>query len=410
MKISIIIPAWNLWEHTAACLKSLAEHTPKGAAQVIVADNGSSDETASQLADFGANLFGDDFLGLRLEKNLGFAKGCNAGAAKARGDMLFFLNNDTTVQANWLPPLLAAFSRPRTGACGPLLLYPNGNVQHCGISFDPCLSVGHLYQHFPGSHPLAAKNRPLQAITGAALMLPKNLFQSLGGFSEEYKNGFEDMDLCFKIISSGLRLSVEAASLIRHHESATPGRFAHDQENSRLLGSRWHGKIRPDLHIFARLDGYSLRLLPDLASRMEAGAERQKELEAANAGLAPDKLLSSLEEEPLWRNGWLLAIRAMDASGKPEMALEYGLRGLLFFPEKELVQPLLQIARKNPALEISRSVMPALAADLASMTAAPDAHAQAKRKTRARMALRGALKAGDMPLAALLEDWLKSNG
>ena len=110
MGFSIIIPAWNLWETTLACLRSLAaqDEGEKLTSDVVVVDNGSDDATATELAAAGAALFGRRFTRVRLEENAGFAAGCNAGARAARGDLLLFLNNDTTVSPGWLSPLREA--------------------------------------------------------------------------------------------------------------------------------------------------------------------------------------------------------------------------------------------------------------------------------------------------------------
>ena len=184
MRTSIIIPAWNLWETTASCLHSLARHD--AGMQVVVVDNGSSDATGPELEPLGRKLFGDRFRRVRLPENLGFAAGCNAGARAADGDALLFLNNDTQVSPGWLPPLEEALAAPGVGAVGPLLLYPDGRTQHCGVSFTLLGGVRHLYADFPGEHPAVRREHPLQAITGAALLLRRADFEAAGGFCDRH--------------------------------------------------------------------------------------------------------------------------------------------------------------------------------------------------------------------------------
>ncbi len=89
-KISIIIPVWILWNMTAACLRFLAMHSREENVEIVVVDNGSTDATVSELKPLGRALWGAAFCPVRLSENLGFAKGCNAGAAAATGDLLFF--------------------------------------------------------------------------------------------------------------------------------------------------------------------------------------------------------------------------------------------------------------------------------------------------------------------------------
>ena len=133
-RVSVIIPAWNLWDMTAACLRSLAEHTHGENIEVVVVDNGSTDATATELDPLGKALFGSDFRPVRLPENQGFAKGCNAGAAASDGELLFFLNNDTTMTPNWLPPLRQALTRQPATSCFP---YPYLPRPGAGLAYRP---------------------------------------------------------------------------------------------------------------------------------------------------------------------------------------------------------------------------------------------------------------------------------
>lgn len=318
MRVSVIIPAWNLWQMTAACLRSLATHSAGQDLEVLVVDNGSTDATVGELEPLGQSLWGAGFKALRLPENLGFAKACNLGARAAAGDLLFFLNNDTTCTPGWLPPLRAAFEDARLGAAGPLLLYPDGTAQHCGISFSPFYKVSHIYEHFPGNHPVLRKKRPLQAITGAALMLRRQVFETCGGFFEGYRNGCEDVDFCFAVRRQGFRLAVIGESVLYHHTSQTPGRFEHDLQNGKLFYQRWHQDVTADMHRLARMDGYELRIGPTLSCRLGLPEVRERELDAAFAGAAFDAAacVAQLEREPLWRGGWLRLMDQLEAQGR----------------------------------------------------------------------------------------------
>lgn len=269
-KVAVIIPVFNQWPLTAGCLRSLCEHTPREDVQVIVVDNGSSDETAQACGPLGRGLFGERFEHVRLEENINFGPGCNLGASRADADFLFFLNNDTLLTPSWLPPLLAAFQdRPSCGAVGPLLLYPDhGRVQHLGVTFTPDNHVRHLYHYFPCTHPVVRRNRELQAITGAALMLPLKVFEIAGRFWEEYRNGYEDLDLSWNVRKQGLSLRCIPESLVYHLTSQTSGRFEAESHNAKVLSRRCRLAFQPDLHRFAFGDGYELRLTPTLATNI----------------------------------------------------------------------------------------------------------------------------------------------
>ncbi len=308
-KVSIIIPVWNLWDITLQCLKSIATTCSaeilSKKIEVIVVNNGSDDETVAALAPALQNLFGDCGKSITLHKNLGFAKACNAGAKVAKHPLLFFLNNDTILTENWLPPLVFTLnSNPKLGMVGPLLLYPDETVQHCGICATPTGKVTHLYHKFPAKHPLVNKQRFLQAITGAAFLVPSNLFMECEGFHKDYINGFEDIDFCYTVRRKGFYLTCVPQSRIYHITSQTLGRFDHEQQNTALFFMRNKTQFTPDLHTFLVKDGY----IPKLSQTLELYAtinESRKEYLAQAMGFNYDleKCCNLLQEEPLWIEG-----------------------------------------------------------------------------------------------------------
>src|SRR5436190_22220932 len=126
---SVIIPLFNKADLTRACLAALIGATPADLYEVVVVDNGSTDDTAALLDQ----LDGDVTI-IRNPQNLGFARACNQGALAARGEYLVFLNNDTEPEPGWLEPLIGtADANPRVGAVGSKLLYPDGRLQHAGV-------------------------------------------------------------------------------------------------------------------------------------------------------------------------------------------------------------------------------------------------------------------------------------
>lgn len=300
-RVAVVIPVFNQWKLTADCLRSLREHTPGEEVQVIVVDNGSADETIGACGVLGHELFGERFEYVRLDENINFGPGCNLGASRADADFLFFLNNDTLLTLGWLPPLLSAFERrPKLGAVGPLLLYPDQDrIQHLGVTFTPTNHVTHLYHYFPSTHSVVSRERNLQAITGAALMIPNGIFQQAGKFWEEYRNGYEDLDLCWKIRSLGLTLRCEPESRVYHLTSQTPGRFNAESHNSQVLARRCQGAFYPDMHRFAHADGYELRLTSTLTANIVCV---RSEAETREFGM--ERLWTEVLAEPLWEAGY----------------------------------------------------------------------------------------------------------
>ena len=238
VQFSVIIPVFNKWTLTRNCLASLREHTRGYTFEVIVLDNASCDETATELEPYGKSLFGSYFTAIVFSENQNFGPACNAGAVVAKAPLLLFLNNDTVLTPGWAAPLLEALVNDASlGAVGPLLLYGNGTVQHLGVTYSP-LGTRHLYMRFPGNHPLIHTRRNLQFITAACMLMPKTLFVTCGQFFKGYRNGFEDTELCIHIRRQGKRLGCITSSTVYHLESQTPGRKDSEAANGELLQQR----------------------------------------------------------------------------------------------------------------------------------------------------------------------------
>lgn len=233
---SIIIPVWNKADLTRQCLEALAATTHGIEYEVIIVDNGSTDETPALLAGLGG-----DVQVIRNQENLGFAKACNQGAKAARGRYLVFLNNGTIPQPGWLDALVREVEdHADVAVVGSKLLYPDGTIQHAGVAFSRAwFTPYHLYRGCPADAPAVNRRREFQSVTGACMLVRREVFEEVGGFDEGYRNGFEDVDLCLKIKERGGRVVYQPKSVLYHLESRTPGRKDHDAENSRLLLARW---------------------------------------------------------------------------------------------------------------------------------------------------------------------------
>ena len=356
IETSVIIPVLDQWTLTEACLRSLAAHSPD-TIEVIVIDNGSRDETPQTCPVLGNELFPHRFSFLRQETNLNFGPASNLGARRARGAFLFFLNNDTQVRPNWLPPLRNSLANPKIGAAGPCLLYPNGRVQHVGIAFTPGLTPCHLFENFPGDHPAVRRKRRCQAITAAALLLPKQLFADIGGFFEEFRNGSEDLDLCARIRARGLQLIVNPDSVVIHRTSQSAGRFDHDDANAALLRSRQAQAFVPDLHLFARQAGYRLQLTPWLTPFLEPIHQIRP---SQKTPTTEEGVKQRLTVEPLWREGYDLLVAMSQARDNHALALESMFLRSFFFPDIEHHRQLQQFAhrlgKQGMAMDTTRTI------------------------------------------------------
>lgn len=233
----------------------MAKVTDRPSYEVIVIDNASSDGTA----DFLASLSGDIQV-ITNKGNIGFAKGCNQGAAVAKGKYLVFLNNDTIPQPNWMPPLVQEVEEhDDVAVVGSKLLYPDNTIQHAGVAFcRKDLMPYHIFNGVVENLPAVNIRREFQVVTAACVLVRRESFEAVGGFDEGFLNGFEDVDFCLKIRERGQKVVYQPRSVLYHLEHQTPGRKNKDAENKniRRFMERWKEKIIADEDIYYVTEGY----------------------------------------------------------------------------------------------------------------------------------------------------------
>jgi GT2 family glycosyltransferase/Flp pilus assembly protein TadD len=251
--VSIIIPSFNNAPHVRRCLESIHRHTGDVPFELVIVDNSSNQETRDYLA--GAARTYPRLNLVNNAVNLGFARACNQGSRAARGKHLLFLNNDTEVQPGWLRPLVDTLEKDaKVGAVGAKLLFPNGTVQHAGVLIinnqtqDVPLTATHIALRSRADDPQANERRACQAVTAACMLIRRTAFTQAGGFDESYWNGFEDVDLNFKLGEKGWLRIYEPLSVVIHHEmQGGPERTVRFNQNLQHLSDRWVGKIVPDV-------------------------------------------------------------------------------------------------------------------------------------------------------------------
>jgi len=250
--VSIIMPVFNKLNLTRPCLESIHREGAAARFEIVVVDNGSTDGTREWLAD-------EERAG-RLRAvinpdNLGFARGCNVGAAAARGRYLLFLNNDMEVTPGWLEPLVGTLDAdPDAGIVGARLLFANDTIQHGGVALIQVDKEGwvhmgglHLSYEMPADYAGAHNAQCMQIVTGACLLIRPEAFNAVGGFDERYWNGNEDVDLCLKVRELGWEVVYRGESIVYHYESQSgPERFSQVEHNVKLFNEIWEGRAKPD--------------------------------------------------------------------------------------------------------------------------------------------------------------------
>ena len=215
--VSIVIPYYNEPELLRECLCSIYSNTGYRAFEVIVVDDASPGGGCGRfLSEFPQTRF------LRKEKNGGFVPSCNSGAEAASGELLLFLNHDTTVTPGWLAAMVDTFEAvPEAGVVGSKLVFPDsGLVQHAGGFYRKENRLWAVqYKRAPAAHPLVNRRRRVQWVTGACLLIEKELFFKVGKFDPN--DIIEDQDLCFKVRRLGKQVLYCPESMVYHVEDST---------------------------------------------------------------------------------------------------------------------------------------------------------------------------------------------
>jgi GT2 family glycosyltransferase len=219
--VSIIIPVYNQFAYTFNCLESLSVNLSSDLAyEIIIVNDASSDETLEQLATLVKGI-----KVLTNAENSGFIRSCNYGASQAKGQYLYFLNNDTRILENCLESLVKLIiNNPQVGAVGSKLIYANGKQQEAGgIIWNSADGWNYGRLDSP-EEPEYNYVRPVDYCSGASLLVPTDLFKQLGGFSQDFIPAYyEDTDLCFAIRELGYQVLYQPQSNVIHYEGITSG-------------------------------------------------------------------------------------------------------------------------------------------------------------------------------------------
>ncbi len=242
--VSVIIPSKDNPKVLFHCINSLVERTKTDCSyEIILVDNGSNAENKQIIEENIRLLEEDKAVKFRYHYEpmvFNFSAMCNIGARLSEGKYLLFLNDDMEiVQENWLSLLLEKAALPYAGSVGAKLLYPDSDIiQHAGITN---LRVGPAHKlqflsdaenHYYGKN-IGVHN--MLGATGACLLIKKDVFEQVCGFSEELAVAFNDVDLCYKIYEAGYYNVVRNDVKLYHHESLSRGKDGESPEKQKRL-------------------------------------------------------------------------------------------------------------------------------------------------------------------------------
>lgn len=281
--VSIIIPTFNGRALLQSCLKSIKDWVPRWLdCEVIVADDGSSDDSAEFVSNW-ATKYDNRVVFASSTTNRGFLGNCNESATQASGDFLFFLNNDTLL----MPDSVEALLRLPNVVSGSRLLFPDGKLQEAGGILYNDASAANIgkFDHRP-SRPIYCTRRPVSYCSGAALMVPREIWTTLQGFDDHFAPAYyEDTDLCLRARIQGFEVIYQPESNVIHFEGATSGTSTDfGPKRSQLVNQekfrkRWRGAL---VDHPAPPDDYDLQTIHRLvAYRPPVGGVQMRPIHAA---------------------------------------------------------------------------------------------------------------------------------
>ncbi len=232
--VSILIPNKDHREDLSRCLDSIFEKTTYGNFEIIVIENNSTDDDIFEYYDeiqykwpmvrvvaWRHSIY-------KAPDYFNYSAINNFGAEYAKGDYLLLLNNDTEVIApDWIQEMLMFAQRGDVGAVGAKLYYPDGTIQHAGIGIGIYPLAGHYHRNFPHDHcgymGRLIYAQDLSAVTGACLMVPRAVWDQIGGLDDSFEVACNDVDMCLRIRKAGYLVVWTPYAELYHYESKTRG-------------------------------------------------------------------------------------------------------------------------------------------------------------------------------------------
>jgi ADP-heptose:LPS heptosyltransferase/GT2 family glycosyltransferase len=218
--VSIVVPTIAARSLVETCLSSLRALTLYKNFEIVVLDN-----IADPASPWKDRLRQSADCVVECDEPFNWSRFNNLCAEAALGEFLLFLNDDVeAISPRWLHAMLEAAERPEVGVVGARLLYPDGRIQHAGMYLSPT-GGRHAFRFADaedvGPHGLAAATRNVAAVTGACLLVRRDVFDAVGGFDESHAIVNNDLDFCLKVWRSGRRVVYTPHATLVHHEAAS---------------------------------------------------------------------------------------------------------------------------------------------------------------------------------------------
>ncbi|MEA2061297.1 MAG: glycosyltransferase [Thermodesulfobacteriota bacterium] len=249
-RISIIIPFRDDPEVLEACVESVLEKTEYPSYEIICVNNQSVKKKTFSLMEILKQIPG--VFVIHYDSTFNYSAINNFAALRAKGDVFVFLNSDTEViSPGWLSAMLEHGVREEVGAVGARLYYINDSIQHAGIVLGISGVAGHAFKHvsrwdtdYYHGFPLMIRN--VSAVTGACMMVRREVFEALGGFDEsDFKISYNDIDFCLTARQKGYEIIYTPFAELYHYESYSRG-YSLDRATAEKMVEKWQVTVKKD--------------------------------------------------------------------------------------------------------------------------------------------------------------------
>lgn len=237
--ISILIPNKDHIVDLEKCINSILGHSTYKNYEIIVIENNSVEKQTFRY--YSEIVKNEKIRVVTWDGPFNYSAINNYGATFAKGKYLLLLNNDIEVSTpDWLEEMLMFAQREDVGAVGAKLYYPDDTIQHAGIGIGLLTLAGHFHRGMPRNYSgymgRLSYAQNVTAVTGACLMLRREVFDEVGGLEESFEVAFNDVDFCMKLRARGYLNIFTPFAELYHYESKSRGLDISRDERNRFEG------------------------------------------------------------------------------------------------------------------------------------------------------------------------------
>jgi GT2 family glycosyltransferase len=271
-RVTVVMPSACRLEYLQPCLESVLHRTSYTEVEVLLVVNEIRKQVPQQQEYLDVVAREPRVRVLVYEdRPFNLAWVSNWAVRSAQGELLCFLNDDTDViDRDWLSVMVAHAFQDRVAAVGALLVYPNDRIQHAGVILGVGGIAGHAdvgaMRQSRGYHERLLVDQDVSCVTGACMVVWRDVFEVLGGFDESLPGAFNDVDFCLRLRKAGWRIVWTPNAQLYHRESVSIGRHYSRERGSEwtaeatLMTTRWRDALGRDPYYSPNLSLDQLQL------------------------------------------------------------------------------------------------------------------------------------------------------